>query len=150
MKTNRSIALLGVLLCVTCSYAARQARVARPSEAEEAAAAARATLARLPSETRLAEIKNERLRHAVQVTYHAVVELAENRDSGKVAGLNAKFERAYVSVWQESTRGEHKTCAANCWALDGERCLSDCKATGRKFCGCRLIVFGCVVTECFF
>jgi membrane-bound lytic murein transglycosylase B len=145
------VALLYALLCAACACAATAAmRPPAGFEAEEAAAAARAALARLPAETRLGEIKNERLRRAVQATYRAVVELADNRESGKVAALNAKFERAYVSVGRETARGEHKTCAANCKAFDGEPCLLKCKSTGTKFCGCKLILFGCVVAECVF
>lgn len=159
MRMNRSaarVALLGALLCgAACAYAAtataRPPVAAAASEAEEATAAARAALARLPAETRLGEIENERLRRAVQATYRAVVELADNRDSARVAALNSKFERAYASVGRETARrGEHKTCAANCRALDGEPCLKKCQADGKKFCGCKLIVFGCVVAECVF
>jgi hypothetical protein len=145
---NRSaacVALLGLLLCAACAYAASV-----PTEAEDAASAARTALARLPAEARLGEIKNERLRRAVQATYRAVVELADNRESGKVSTLNFKFERAYASVARETARGEYKSCAANCKAFDGEPCLTQCKANGKKFCGCKLIVFGCVVAECVF
>jgi hypothetical protein len=119
-------------------------------EAEEVAAAARAALARLPAESRLGEIRNEHLRRAVQTTYRAVVELADNRDPARVAALNSKFERAYASVTRETARGEHRTCAANCKSFDGEPCLAQCKAAGKKFCGCKLILFGCVVAECLF
>jgi hypothetical protein len=120
------------------------------SEAEELAAVARTALARLPAESRLGEIRNEQLRRAVQTTYRAVVELADNRDSGKVATLNSRFERAYASVTRETARGEHRTCAANCKSFDGEPCLAKCKADGKKFCGCKLILFSCVVAECLF
>ncbi|HYP52802.1 MAG TPA: hypothetical protein VEQ42_04645, partial [Pyrinomonadaceae bacterium] len=107
-------------------------------------------LARLPAEARLDEIKDERLRRAVQAGYRAVVELADNRDPGKVAALNSRFERAYASVGRATVRAEHKSCAANCKALDGEPCMTKCRADGRTFCGCKLIVFGCVVAECVF
>jgi membrane-bound lytic murein transglycosylase B len=153
MRIERSVlrvALLGALLCAACAYAASAAHPPLPSEAEEAASAARAALARLPPEARLGEIKNERLRRAVQETYRAVVGLADNRESGKVSALNAKFERAYASVGRETARGEHKQCAANCKALDGEPCLMECRSDGKKFCGCKLIVFGCIVAECVF
>ena len=152
MRIKRSVArvaLFGALLCAACAYAASAAHSTLPSSAaEEAATAARAALARLPSEARLGGIRDERLRRAVQETYRAVVELADNRESGKVFVLNAKFERAYASVGRETARGQHKSCAANCKALDGEPCLSKCKNDGKKFCGCKLIVFGCVVAEC--
>jgi hypothetical protein len=143
-------AFLGTLLLYAACAGAAPARSTALSEAEEAAAAARAALARLPAEVRLGEIKNGHLRRAVQITYRAVVELADNRDSGKVAALNSKFERAYASVARETARGEHKTCAANCKSFDGEPCLTQCKPAGKKFCGCTLILFGCVVTECLF
>jgi hypothetical protein len=47
-------------------------------------------------------------------------------------------------------RGEHRSCTANCKALDGDPCQTKCRAAGRGFCGCKLIVFGCVVAECVF
>ena len=147
------VALLGALLFAACADATTAAPAPRPpamSEVEEAAAAARAALARLPVEARLGEIRNERLRRAVQATYRAVVEIADNREPGKIAALNTKFERAYASVERQTARGEHKTCAANCKALDGEPCPAKCKAAGKKFCGCKLTVFGCVVAECIF
>lgn len=153
MKINRSIAraaLLGALLLhATCAGAAAAHHPA-VSEAEEAAAAARVALARLPAEARLGEIKNGHLRRAVQTTYRAVVELADNRDPGKFVALNSRFERAYASVAREAARGEHRTCAANCKSFDGDPCLTKCKADGKKFCGCKLIIFGCVVAECLF
>lgn len=120
------------------------------SEAEDAAAVARDALARLPAEARLGEIKNERLRRAVQVAYRAVVELAENRDPAKVAALNLKFERAYAGVRRETARGEFEICADNCQGGDGEPCLMKCKTARKKFCGCKIIVFGCLVAECIF
>lgn len=144
------VVLLGALISVACVQPTTLAHTYAGSEAEEAATAARATLARLPTETRLGEISNEHLRRVVQATYRAVVELAENRDPGKLTALNSKFERAYSDVERETRRGEHKTCAANCKALDGDLCQADCKATGKKFCGCKLIVFGCIVAECIF
>jgi len=153
---NRSIArvaLLGALLFAACADATGTNAAASPpaiSEVEEAAAAARAALGRLPLETRLGEISNERLRRAVQATYRTVVEIADNRDPGKVASLSTKFERAYATFERETARGEHKTCASNCKALDGGPCPAKCKAAGKKFCGCKLIVFGCVVAECIF
>lgn len=153
MWMNRSIvriALLTALLCVACAGRTTTARFADASEVEHVAAAARAALARLPAEARLGEIRNERLRRAVQETYRAVVELADNREPGQLAALNYKFERAYASVGRETTRGEHKNCAANCKAFDGEPCRTKCRATGKKFCGCKLIIFGCIVAECIF
>jgi hypothetical protein len=142
------VALLG-LLWAACAYAAA-AVPPELSEAEEATAAARAALGRLPAEARLGEIKDERLRRAVQTAYSAVVELAENREPGRLAALSSKFERAYTSVERETARGEHKTCAANCKAFDGEPCLAKCRSAGKKFCGCKLLVFACVVAECVF
>jgi hypothetical protein len=153
MNVNRSFAraaLLGALLLFAACAGAASARFMAASEAEEVAAAARAALARLPAGERLGEIRNGHLRRAVQTTYRAVVELADNRDSGKVAALNSKFERAYASVARETARGEHRTCAANCKSFDGEPCVAKCKAGGKKFCGCKLILFGCVVAECLF
>lgn len=153
LRMNRGsalTALLVALLCAACAHATGSPLTPAQSQAEEAAAAARAALARLPAEERLEEIKDERLRRAVQATYRAVVELADNRDPGKVAALNARFERAYANVARATARGEHRTCTANCKALDGEPCLSKCRAAGRIFCGCKLIVFGCVVAECVF
>jgi hypothetical protein len=143
-------ALLGAFLCAACAQATGSTLPPAQSQAEEAAAAARAALARLPAEARLGEIKDERLRRAVQATYRAVVELADNRDPGRVAALNSRFERAYASVGRATARGEHKTCAANCKALDGDPCLSKCRAAAKIFCGCKMIVFGCVVAECVF
>ncbi len=122
----------------------------RAAEDDSAAQEARSALARAGAEERLEGIKDERLRRAVQATYRAVVELADNREPARVAALNAKFERAYASLVRETARGEHKTCAANCKAFDGEPCLTKCKAAGKKFCGCHLIVFGCIVAECLF
>ncbi len=153
MRRNRGVArtaLLCALLCAAYAYAPAGARPAASSEAGEAAAAARAALARLPAESRLEEIRDERLRRSVQAAYRAVVELADNQDSAKVAALNSKFERAYASVARAAARGEHKTCAANCKALDGEPCLTKCGGAGKNFCGCKLVVFGCVVAECLF
>lgn len=152
MRVKRGVAraaLLGGLVWALCAYAAAAAHT-ESSEVEEAAAAARAALARLPAGARLGEIGDERLRRAVQAAYGAVVELAENREPGRLAALNSKFERAYTSVEREAARGGHKTCAANCKALDGEPCLSKCRGGGKKFCGCKLIVFACVVAECVF
>ena len=146
----RAALLLGALLCVACARATGSTLPPSQSLAEEAAAAARAALARLPAEARLDEIRDERLRRAVQATYRAVVELADNRDPGKVAALNSRFERAYASVGRATARGEHRTCTANCKALDGDPCLAKCRAAGKVFCGCKLIVFGCVVAECVF
>lgn len=143
-------AILGALLCAACACAAAFARTAAPSEAEEAASAAQSALARLPAEARLGEIGDERLRLAVQAAYRAVVGLAENGEPGRVSALNSKFERAYASVGRETARGGHRTCAANCKALDGEPCLARCRAAGKKFCGCKLTVFACVVAECIF
>jgi hypothetical protein len=151
MRVNRGVAraaLLGGLLWAVCACAA--AAPPESSEAEEATAAARAALARLPAEARLGEIKDERLRRAVQTTYSAVVALAENREPGRLAALSSQFERAYTSVERETARGEHKTCAANCKAFDGEPCLTRCRGAGKKFCGCKLLVFACVVAECIF
>jgi hypothetical protein len=152
MKMNRSVAraafLCALLLCAACADAAPARRMA-VSEADEVTAA-RAALARLPAESRLGEIRNEHLRRAVQTTYRAVVELADNRDSARVAALYSKFERAYASFTRETARGEHRTCAANCKSFDGEPCLANCKAAGKKFCGCKLILFGCIVAECLF
>lgn len=153
MRRNRSVAhaaLLGLLLGAACAYALATAGPAPQSDAEEAARVARATLARLPPEARLDEIRDERLRSAVQTAYRAVAEMAANREPANAAGLNSKFERAYASVERETARGEHKTCAANCKAFDGEPCLAKCRADGKKFCGCRLVVFGCIVAECIF
>lgn len=153
MRMNRRsarAALLGALLYAACAHATASTPPAARSEAEEAASAARAALARLPAESRLDEIGDERLRRAARAAYRAVVELADNRDAGKVAVLNAKFERAYASVVRATARGVHKTCAANCKALDGRPCLTKCKADGKNFCGCNLTVFGCVVAECVF
>jgi hypothetical protein len=143
-------ALLGGLLWLVCAYAGVSAAPTESSEAEEATAAARAALARLPAEARLGEIEDERLRRAVQAAYSTVVELAENREPGRLAALSSKFERAYTAVERETARGEHKTCAANCKAFDGEPCMAKCRGTGKKFCGCKLIVFSCVVAECVF
>lgn len=120
------------------------------SEAEEAAAVAREALARLPAEERLGEIKNERLRRAVQLTYRAVIELANNSDSARVAALNYKFEQAYAGVRRETARGEFKNCPDNCQTGDGKPCEIKCKAARKKFCGCKIIVFGCLVAECIF
>lgn len=103
-----------------------------------------------PPEERLASIKNERLRRAVQATYRAVVELADNRQSSKVAVLNSRFEGAYADVERETASGEYKNCGANCKALDGEQCLAKCKGAGKSFCCCKLIVFACIVAECIF
>ncbi|MDT5271671.1 MAG: hypothetical protein QOH49_3857 [Acidobacteriota bacterium] len=153
MRVERGVArvaLLGGLLWAVCAYAAASAASPESSEVEEAASAARAALARLPAEARLGEIKDERLRRAVQTTYSAVVALAENREPGRLAALSSKFERAYAAVERETARGEHKTCAANCKAFDGEPCLAKCRSAGKKFCGCKLIVFACVVAECVF
>lgn len=154
MRRNRNAPhalLLGLLLYAGCAYAAASARPAAvPSDAEEAARVARATLARLPPEARLGEIRDERLRSAVQATYRVVAEMADNREPGQVASLNSRFERAYASVVRETARGEHKTCAANCKAFDGEPCVAKCRDDRKKFCGCRLVVFGCVVAECIF
>lgn len=153
LRMNRGTALAVLLcafLCAGCARATGSTLPPAQSQAEEAAAAARAALARLPAEARLDEIKDERLRRAVQATYRAVVELADNRDPGKVAALNSRFERAYASVGRATARGEHRSCAANCKALDGDPCLTKCRAAGRTFCGCKLIVFGCVVAECVF
>lgn len=153
MRTNRSparAALLFALLCAAFAHAAGATLPPAPSQAEEAAEAARAALARLPAEARLDEIKDERLRRAVRAAYRAVVELADNRDHGKVAALNSRFERAYASVGRATARGEHRTCTANCKALDGEPCLTKCGGAGKIFCGCKLIVFGCIVAECVF
>lgn len=143
-------ALLVALLCAACAHATGSTPLPAQSQAEEAAAAAREALARLPAEARLGEIKDERLRRAVQATYRAVVELADNRDPGKVAALNSRFERAYASVGRATARGELRTCTANCKALDGEPCRTKCRAAEKTFCGCKLIVFGCVVAECVF
>jgi hypothetical protein len=148
MRVNRGAALLGVLLWAVCAYAA--SAPPESSEAEEAASAARAALARLPAGARLGEIEDERLRRAVQAAYGAVVELAENREPGRLAALSSKFERAYTSVERETARDGHKTCASNCKAFDGEPCLAKCRGAGKKFCGCKLIVFACVVAECIF
>jgi hypothetical protein len=156
MRLNRALARVvlaafaGALIWTACVQPTTFAHTYDQSEADEAATAARATLARLPTETRLGEIGNERLRRLVQVTYRAVVELADNRDPGKLTALNSKFERAYSDVERETKRGEHQNCAANCKALDGDLCQANCKATGKKFCGCKLIVFGCIVAECIF
>lgn len=141
-------ALLCLSLFAACFSATATASVG--SEAEEAAAVARATLSRLPAEARLEEIKNEQLRRAVQVAYRVVVELAENRDPGKVGVLNAKFERAYAAVERETARSPLRNCSANCKVVDGDSCASKCKVSGLKFCGCKLIVFGCLVAECIF
>jgi hypothetical protein len=111
---------------------------------------ARATLARLPPEARLGEIGDERLRSAVQAAYRVVAEMADNREPGNVAALNSRFERAYASVLRETARGEHRNCAANCKAFDGEPCMAKCRNDRKKFCGCRLVVFGCIVAECIF
>jgi hypothetical protein len=153
MRVKRGVAraaLLGGLLWAACAYASASAAPAESSEAEAAAAAARAALARLPAEARLGEIEDERLRRAVQAAYSAVVELAENREPARLAALSSKFEHAYAAVERETARGEHKTCAANCKAFDGEPCLAKCRGAGRKFCGCKLVVFACVVAECVF
>jgi membrane-bound lytic murein transglycosylase B len=154
LRTSRGSAraalLLGALLCMACARAAGSTPPPAQARAEEAAEAARAALARLPTEARLDEIKDERLRRAVRATYRAVVELADNRDPGKVAALNSRFERAYAAVERATARGQHRTCTANCKALDGEPCTTKCRAAGKVFCGCKLIVFGCVVAECLF
>ncbi|HEY0099346.1 MAG TPA: hypothetical protein VGB76_10390 [Pyrinomonadaceae bacterium] len=153
MKMNRSgarAALLGALLLYAACAGAASEHLMPASEAEAVAAVARTALARLPAEARLDEIRDGHLRRAVQTTYRAVVELADNRDSARVAALNSKFERAYASVAREIARGEHRTCAANCKSFDGDPCVAKCKADGKKFCGCKLILFGCVVAECLF
>jgi hypothetical protein len=120
------------------------------SEAEEAAATAREALARLPAEGRLSDIKDERLRRAVQLAYRAIFELAENSSSVKVAALAYRFEQAFADVRREMARDNLKTCTENCQAGDGMPCEKDCRSAHRKFCGCRMIVFGCLVTECIF
>ena len=159
MITNRSgvaVALLCALACAACALArtfapsapAGEARAY--TEAEDVASASRQALARLPAAERLNEIKGARLRRAVQTTYLAVVELAENRDSSKTPALNARFERAYAGVERETSRREYKNCLDNCKACDGEPCRTRCKAAGKKLCGCRVVVFGCVVAECIF
>lgn len=159
MSTTRSavgVALFCVLVYAACALAQTFASPtpaggARAyAEAEDVASASRQALARLPPAERLNEIKDARLRRAVQATYLAVVELAENRDSSKTPQLNARFERAYAGVGREMSRGEYRTCADNCKACDGQPCLKTCKAAGKKLCGCRVIVFGCVVAECIF
>lgn len=150
-----------LLLALSCAAAAsalapaatRRAVALTPSaaqtEAEEAASVAREALARLPPEERLAGIRNERLRRSVQAAYRAVVELAENGDPSKVSAINAKFERAYAGVEREA-RAARAVCVENCVACDGEPCRAKCKSAGRRFCGCKLVVFGCVVAECLF
>jgi hypothetical protein len=140
------------LLCLILSAAGFRATASASvsSQAEEAAAVARATLIRLPAEARLEEIKNEQLRRSVQAAYRVVVEIAENRDTGKVGVLNAKFERSYAAVERETTRSKFHNCLVNCRAVDGESCASKCKPKGQKFCGCKLIEFGCLVAECIF
>lgn len=158
-----SVALVCAFVCAACVSTNASAlaggnlfSVATPGvrptsdEAHEAASVAREALARLPAAERLGEINDERLRRAVQTTYRAVVELADNRDPGKVARLNTKFMRAYASVERETARGAHKTCADNCRACDGQPCQRRCKATGKRFCGCKVVVFACVVAECVF
>jgi hypothetical protein len=154
MKTNRHIArlvILGTLLYAASLTSPISANAPVPSEVEEVAAAARATLARLPPEPRLVEIKNERLRHAVQATYRVVNEIADNRQAEKLASLNYKFERAYASVVRETARVQETTrCASNCKAVDGEPCQQKCRTSAQKVCGCNLIVFGCLVAECLF
>ncbi len=160
------VALLCVLACTACalmnvaaiSHAsvavilkerARPAAGSAPSEAEEVAASAREVLARLPAQERLGEIGDARLRRAVQAAYRAVVALAENREPDKLASLNFKFERAYTAVRREMGRQYH-TCADNCSAVDGQPCQTRCKAARKTGCGCRMILFGCLVAECIF
>ena len=159
MTTTRSavvVALFCVLVYAALALAQTSASPAPAgearayAEAQEAASASRQALARLPPAERLNEIKEGRLRRAVQATYLAVVELAENRDGPKTPALNARFERAYAGVERDMSRREYKTCADNCKACDGEPCRKMCKAAGKKFCGCRIIVFGCLVAECIF
>lgn len=158
----RGAAAFALPLAVGCAatlFAAPAARAAvvatestlyAGSEAEEAATVARAALARIPDEGRLGEIKNERLCRAVQSTYRAVVELAENRDASKVAALNLKFERASAGVRRDTARGQNKICEENCQGGDGAQCEAGCRAARRKFCGCKIVVFGCLVAECIF
>lgn len=160
MNTNRRAVAVALLLCaLACAACAFAQTLPTPTTAreaqgyagaEEVAAAARAALARLPAGERLNEIKDARLRRAVQATYQVVVELADNRDPSKTPTLNAKFERAYAGVRRETARHQYKTCADNCKACDGEPCLNKCKAAGKKFCACRVIIFGCIVAECIF
>jgi hypothetical protein len=111
---------------------------------------ARAALARMPPEAKLGEIADERLRRAAQVAYRAVSELAGNGDDAKAPALYAKFERAYAAFDREAARRGHKVCALNCRECDGEPCEERCRASGRRLCGCKLTVFGCIVAECLF
>lgn len=159
MTTTRSafaVALFCVLVYAACAVGQTFAppkpagEAGAYAEAEEAASASRQALARLPPAERLNEIKDARLRRAVQATYLAVAELAENRDGSKTPSLNARFERAYAGVVREMSGREYKTCVDNCKACDGEPCRKTCRAAGKKSCGCRIIVFGCVVAECIF
>lgn len=155
-KTPATSALLFALACAVCalacaaSGAAIVARASDSSEVEEAAAAARGALARMPPEERLESISDARVRRAVQSAYRAVVELADNREAARLSALNAKFERAFAAAEREAARSEHKICALNCKDCDGDLCRQDCKASGKKFCGCKLVVFGCIVAECLF
>lgn len=156
--TNRRVLAVVLLCALACAACAFSRTLATPvaagathvhAEAEQIAAA-REALARLPAGERLNEIKDARLRRAVQATYRAVVELADNRDPSLTPALAAGFERAYTGVERETATREYKTCVDNCKACDGEPCRKRCKAAGKKFCGCRIIVFGCIVAECIF
>lgn len=117
------------------------------ADEDELVEQARRALARMPSAERLGEVRDARVRRAVQTAYAAVAEIADNREPGRAARLNAKFERAYAAVVRASARSEHKTCARNCEA-DGQTCQTECKAAGKKSCGCRLATFACFVAEC--
>jgi hypothetical protein len=141
--------VVAILVAPTCAApSSSQTATRAAAEDDEIAASARAAIARMPSEERLAGIKGERLRRAVQTTYRAVSDIANNREPRRVASLSARFERAYAVALREAARAD-KTCASNCNA-DGETCQRGCAAKGKKFCGCKLAVFGCLVAECIF
>ena len=151
-KTGRILAAL-LLAAVLCGFAPISGVHARaiPDEWDEVFNTARAVLAKMPDATRLeAAIKDTSLREAVLRAYRSLKACAKvNKDQTRAVkqGTLAEFERAFKSVQTEAERGDYQSCAAKC-KTDGATCEQDCASARKKLCSCKLIEFGCFVTQC--
>ena len=116
------------------------------AEARELIMQSKQQLRQLPNRDEIARIKNPRVRTEALRTYEALKRLAESdaNNVGRVEMLYQTFDQAFLaleSTAQASDPSEPKTCTFKC-KEDGNNCQAACP---KKFCGCKIATFGCIV-----
>lgn len=103
-------------------------------------AVAKEVLTTMPSENQIAEINNPEVRAVAALTRQSVTDLA-SAPSSNVSAIATQFGTFTVLGARLDEASGPRTCTFQCRA-DRDECLDDCK----KFCGCRILAAGCLIS----